>query len=400
MFRESIPDIGLKERWLRAAEVAGNISLVSSLKEKSFKKWAGVVLGSVAMGTAMAGFSKSKEDTSPTAVELSEDQLESLRVSIQERVGFDLMELARENGFNIQLDIDNGIGEYVVHVGQVHYIIDMFENFPEVVSGVIDCQKNIESLLLSLKSGEYVEPKIFSEMILAEDDHKAIIAYHTDNAERVVFGPSCLKDLLEAYEIAVKDIPESIHKFTLKYIFYKKLQSLYQDYKQSGDQNNALEKEFELAEEVLKVHPSLQEEGFYLAGVGGRLAVEGHFTVLGTEDLEINRRMMAAYRHLKSVQEEYKSIMEVDKKDPRLVDLGLSLDSAIVDFDLLVHGEREGFAVRQLTSLYNVSDSANINLMVYGHAHDFKNKILESNNKNPDKKLGLIKLTPVKDYID
>lgn len=81
---------------------------------------------------------------------------------IESKVGFDLSKVAADHEFVTQLQIDNGKGKYLVHIGQVHKIPKASQ---ETIEEVIKVQKDIESLLLELINHPEASDEVFLEAV-------------------------------------------------------------------------------------------------------------------------------------------------------------------------------------------------------------------------------------------
>ncbi len=87
-------------------------------------------------------------------------QNERERQTIERDVGFDLKGSVEKLGFDAELQVDNGDGEYVIEVGQVHRRPEQSETARAEVIGV---QKRIESVVLDIISHDRASKTVFAE---------------------------------------------------------------------------------------------------------------------------------------------------------------------------------------------------------------------------------------------
>lgn len=112
---------------------------------------------------------------------------------IESRVGFDLSRVAADHEFVAQLQIDNGKGKYLVHIGQVHKIPKASQ---ATIEEVIKVQKDIESLLLELINRPEVNDRVFLEALSLESrklwESIQNLSLHMDKLDELVRNADAL----------------------------------------------------------------------------------------------------------------------------------------------------------------------------------------------------------------
>lgn len=140
----------------------------------------------------LAGYVESKiPDTISEAPEKKESS-GIRRLSVEERnrvieaTGVDIQEIADRSNLSVEIQTTSSDGTYVLHIGQTHYIEGIEKN-NSVSLQIIESQKRIESVLLSLKehgiTNVYCEGRTHENNISSE-----CVALYRTKAELAPFG--------------------------------------------------------------------------------------------------------------------------------------------------------------------------------------------------------------------
>ena len=300
--------------------------------------------------------------------------------------------IANMFGFTATTEVDNADGPYIVHVGQIHG--SPYENRDTVddMKKIVDFQKNLEQLILSFQSTDASIDSVFDEGQTDGLSYKDVEnKFETAFDQRVILheGTSCadLEDLYEQIlgrlgEDPSSDVVRSIFNHSYERAITRMVTRLQQDnpgVDYSVFRHEALSK-------IRNVVPELGgDDAYYFLGAVNHLFLDGKINIIATENHN---------DQLKDLQAQQKSLNEQIKQNPPnridLITRFLEINDVMKD---MVYSDRERDAVQKIIQSPTFSDKK-INLLVFGNGHSFAKAVTDSNNKNPDHLIGLIKLSP------
>lgn len=265
-----------------------------------------------------------------------EAERERAREILSEKLGMDLVESAERHGFTVHLKVDNGDGDYVVHIGQTHGMGGA------VLPETRESQKAIYGLLEEASRGISERLVLFSE----------------DMTEEAMPGLETLKELYQK----TRSMPraEEIHKAT-------GLPTALEDSMSARGAGLDL-----FMRDRIDIMPTTQD-------------ISG--TIERREALRAERQKIREAITMLKIDHDWGKISEQEfqKRQEGLVQ---SMDSNSKALIQISFDERENYAVE---SISNYQTRNGVYFMKFGDAHDFSEAIEAHNEKNPDKKLGLIK---------
>ena len=356
-------------------------------------------LGKIAMGAALIAGGAGLYKAGQRGMKMHKAAVE--RPKIQERTGVDLAEIGEGHNFDIDLEVESD-GPYVVHIGQTHSIS---LNDPEHQKQIIVAQKDIEGAILDIQEkgladDVYVEglSKDHLDFLNLVKKEKKLIEGMDPTASNFY---SLVDDLSSADRyvsqrkttdgIAMSMIMKSHYalpkiadmeryfeghppKFDLD--FEKAMrEERDKDSKKYGSVLTESEK-FEKAKAMLEKirqegSPLIKDEdAIYGRGAVDKLFVEGKIQVKTAENEALFEKTSRLMANATNESGEFQMTSQI----------------------FAAQKDREDAALRAIVT--DKKKNSKLVLLVYGAAHDFKRSVETYNQRNPKKKLGLVKLTP------
>ena len=298
---------------------------------------------------------------------------------IKERTGIDIKDIAEKCGFEVHFEVDNGDGQYVLHIGQIHLSgeINKSEKTNKEID-IIETQKKIERLILEFKRlgiGEdvYIEgmsSTVAIDMLKDEKKRTDSLANSVENYNKLVKD---LVDMDKGEMDAFFDINGLIIESHCCRLKIKEIEDFFEKHplppgsKEEANFNAAkkwLERFLRQASYLIK-----DKDSIYLAGGAQKLCLEGQINHRPAEDHDLNARAT--------------ELAYIEGK------FSVSRNSKVFE---MITTEREKTAIKIISN--DMKENQRFALLVFGAAHDFKKTITENNEQNPSRKIGLIKLDP------
>ena len=206
------------------------------------RKWlrgalaAGMLIGGVGTKADEPALSPEKAPVPVRAVGVAEKEqatsVETDRKAFIEKTGYDLETIALRSGFKVRLDVDNGSGPYILHIGQTHIQeqvakVQSVEEQYEAKKQAISSQKKVEKALLAL-SQTNSPLRIFEESILEDAPEQAEYIKYRNDLSKITPHGGCFLEVLGSY----KTMEESwkgdaaVPKIALTYLHRQKLREL------------------------------------------------------------------------------------------------------------------------------------------------------------------------------
>lgn len=346
---------------------------------------------------------------------------------IEQRVGFDLHEKAAEANFDAKMEIGNESGEYVVVVRQTHHTSDMLAR----ITGqdeILESQKNIYIFLNSIiSSSEDAEITLYDEGTYAESMETYEFLEKTvkrinnlpptiETVEALIRLQWAISDYGEGIRINLHGIVNKKMADTLEYIqndpdaleqaqavYTKEFENKKSAYTLTDDLDS-----FDDSSDVIEAYKNKIEnvfvDDFYLDyskfskeeralahGATEKLFFEGKLNIRPAESKWLNNDGFGVIHRLDDLIDQ---LREADSEDAKkFIREQISQTKGV--YDEHIYDRREDFAIRQITSQMD-QDGTRLNFLVYGADHEFKDNVEKWNEENPDKKIGLITLSPKK----
>jgi hypothetical protein len=366
---------------------------------------AALLVGALSLGsvskTEGADVSPDKPNTQTAHVELEKKQTVTAeqRAEIKKQIGYDIVEIAENSGFDVELEVPAANGKYALHIGQVHYIKDTEKDI-DGSKEVIGVQKQIENILVSLV--DHGNNKIFAERITEEqkdslDSMNKMYGKIREAASSIMQGERCFDELAQACADMTSNQDENNIEtgFVLAHIkniyknraveLYKKLES---DGQLTEDTKSSYGKALTHFASTGSLAP-FGSDAVYLDGADSKLESEGRVTLLPAET-DAGKANASKYdAALDKAREEYfkadpekLSVDEINK-------LGQDYETIKKIDAKLTMDDREDIALGKMRQY-----SGNLIPVVYGDLHDFKDNIEKMNKTDPDHKIGLLKFSP------
>lgn len=146
---------------------------------------------------------------------------------------------------------------------------------------------------------------------------------------------------------------------------------------------------FAQANSFVDGHNAQIENNMYIKGAILKMFLDGKATIKPTEDKDANRKAVAIVRKARNTFGDRKEEDLNTEEENKLA------EELIKERTKYAFRDREDIAVKRITSEQQLND---LTLLVFGNAHDFSNALNTYNGNNPQRRLGLIKLS-VKEQI-
>lgn len=315
---------------------------------------------------------------------------EKAREILSEKLGMDLVETAEKHGFTVHFKVDNGDGDYVVHIGQTHRV--RFSDIAEILGreDIVQSQTAIYNLLQETSEKTDKRLVVFSEGF--DRDHET-------GLEKVRYLYQAIDNHL--IDKNTPEILEKVNKFTdqiensgfaeffdaLARQKFRQFQEEFKDYEydENDHQDQLLKIRVEHLEALYKL-PSLEvimfgkstsEELGVVNGADLLLSLKGIIEITPADSSELLEEAIKIHRELEDVKsaEERKKLEE--------------------SWTNIVHSKRDKVVIESVSNYQdereNVITRNGVYIVVYGNNHDFSEAVKQHNEQNPANKLGLIK---------
>ncbi|HTE48669.1 MAG TPA: hypothetical protein VK675_02065 [Candidatus Paceibacterota bacterium] len=225
--------------WFRAALAAGMLMSGAGAKAETSESAASPEKG-VPVPVLVSNAAEKETVSSP----------EALRQEFIKKTGFDMMSIAEKAGFKARLDVDNGEGSYIVHLGQEHLQGAAFEAMTEAeraaaYRNIISTQKNLEQIVLALSmNGSGSQTNVFSEGILETATIQTVYAENRERLSKITLGKGCFLEVLGSYRrMTVGRDDTDAPRIALTYLHRQKLKELQEYFLSRGDEYNPAKKD-------------------------------------------------------------------------------------------------------------------------------------------------------------
>jgi len=356
------------------------------------------VVGSTAISVAVARAEAKQIDAIPKRPPVVESMTVNPREErlIAERIGFNLAKIARENGFQADMEVDIGDGKYLVHVGQAHYSRTYGQSGEERVdSFTADVQRNLLELIKSVSD--------------TSDDKKVEGVFVEGEAEDTVEGNNAAiekmaglwQDIIKV-DFTDKQWTNKVDRLLQKIdevMFAKVLRSVLNNHLHkfskyiegedgwNSENGQALSKYFILLEH------SDPDALIKFGGVSAAKLAGFVKKIFPAEDRDLNVMANNLITESEKITHRLKGVptkpIDPEQKEKEA-------KKALEFYEQGMHIAMEPREDAAVTLVLENADSfkGNLLLFVYGADHDFKNNV-EASNEKSSKKIGLIRLTPV-----
>ena len=145
---------------------------------------------------------------SATKAETPESKTERQRFI--DTTGYDMVAIAEKAGFTARLDVDNGAGSYIVHIGQMHSqeeIMELTQKQVERYEQIILSQKNVEQVLLDFsKQSNHPITNFFGEGVFENDSMQKAYTSWINIFNQIIPGEKCFSQVLIFYDLLAYSI--------------------------------------------------------------------------------------------------------------------------------------------------------------------------------------------------
>lgn len=345
------------------------------------------------------------------------------RQTIEKSVGFDLKSIAEKHGFKTELQVKNGDGRYLIHIGQVHGMSaieykDLIDNFlsdqhaHEKRDYVVSYQKQIEGMINELQENGYIGKDIYDEGIAPENlellnrlqSFKSSLQKSKNEEEPLLYHR--LAEFLERedFNLLIKGERNIGEGAPLRYIILSKIEELEKKFGEKppqfnlakekkaieerdalnavlGDKGDLLpfqmtgSEKFKSADLMLKKIRSDERAGFWImnkdaiyfgGGAAMKLFLDGKINIKASEDPKANDKAVKVLKEKGGASQEERKKHLMDDREDAFLDI--------------------------LSSDFKLGEERRITSVIYGRAHNFTRAIEEHNKKHPDQKIGLVRI--------
>jgi len=334
----------------------------------------------------------SETDKDKTSVEHDTAQVQK---ELIKKTGIDVEEIAKRYGFKAELEIDNGDGPYIFHIGQLHRSPYEENETIEEIKKVVESQKNIAGLLSSLKNKDPSINFVFTEGQTNDSSMKAMASEirHSFDEKILKKEGATLPDLASYYQKVSgrlgNSMPEKIAQVTLNHIFEQKVHEMALLLKQKNPDIDYTAEESKMILAIKHIIPELgKDEEYYFIG--------------GVEVLELDHEIEVIPAEEKSeeidalLKKQKKLVAQIDKHPQNEESLQ---DEFVKNVDLsnkIVYENRENAVLHKISKVDNATHHR-IYPVIFGNRHSFKDGILKDGNNNNQRKMGLIKFSIIQD---
>jgi hypothetical protein len=319
---------------------------------------------------------------------------EETRALLIEKTGCDLVEIAEKAGFKVILEVDNGKGKYVAHVGHTHYdTTNMSPDSLDVLKEIVGVQKGVDFILVSLPHTEGTTPFVFSESIVEEENPQAIFQFHKSLLSEISPQQGSILKVLDIYEEEVvkrhinnyphiQNVFNYIYKQKMKELldYYTTNPGLYEPTVLNGKQFTSPQQEYDfVSSNMSNRFDVLGDDAVYISGADLKLAADGKIVIFPAETVQGNSEAIKVARRGKS------AVYDGDKG-------ALSFIEFEHEYEKKVKEEREDIGLGLIGQrIQNGEISGQLIPIQFGVGHQFKNNVETFNAMHPDMRLGLIR---------
>jgi len=315
--------------------------------------------------------------------------------TIERNIGFDLKESAEQYGFKLELQVDNGDGKYIIHIGQMHCSLDGDSQMD--VDEISEYQKNIEKVIIEMQNKKNINKKIFSEGIMFNDEEDFIggIKNIRESYAGKVGDVGGYLNLLIMVEKDFDEDDQSFGSSIMNYIRLQNIEKMENYFKENPPLDFETEEKIKKDKEYVKTNPevldmigdyeTLKEASKILNRIRSKGLIEKiknytYYRIGADRKLFIDNKI-----ELKGSEEK-----EAHVKVGQLSKIGVKDFGSIVKWRALNKGRED--ATVKIISSNTGGDEYQSTILVYGDAHDFSQSVENYNKNNPGNKVGLIKL--------
>ena len=367
----------------------------SEHRERSLSQKVKNVLSSFLAGAALFAESARSEDLNR---ESAKNHPTNSIEQVEQAIKLEISKIAARTGFGCSLLLDNGIGKYILHIGQIHATPHNLTNATKRAS-VIDYQKSIAELISSLVNEQPSAANVFSEGFTTEDEsicNEIRLNVKEDLAE---LAP----DLNSYHALPVLYAKHSrglthlkMFMTQLNYLFQNKFSDLEKHFQSQsemiGDLDEPEKRGFEQSlkdarEMFIGTETRPDEDAIFYYGAADKLFLDGKIYRKAAEARASNETAfkiddliddaIEKMNDVRTKEELNRSVMEIAK---------LRASEKKLTYDI-----REDVALRILGD-FGTTNNQQVIPLVYGASHDFSDNVLKWNKSHPKQPFGLIKV--------
>lgn len=322
-----------------------------------------------------------------------------------------LQERAEKAGFDVRVDVPNGDGPYIAHIGYKHlFTVDSASTSLLNAIGhdqVMKANTAAEKFLLSLKESSSQESNSAPRAIFLEGfDEKSSTFFEfmdsiISNINSIDVDGKTMEHLTGVVDnlTLIKNLP-SCGKISIEYLLYKKLNELL-----ASDVVIEEKQMRQLRDVCLRVLGSFNmqtvSDRIIQQGASIKAYLDGKYKIIPIESSEILDEIKREEQKLKLLADRLNDLAIKAKNgsvEAKIEYAKVAVEYRALSGDLherLILKKREDFAVRFIkdTVVQQRLDHG-IVLMHYGIGHDYSDNVIESNHSGNNGKIGLITLVP------
>lgn len=294
-------------------------------------------------------------------------------IGIERATGVSLKDL-ENNGFRVTLDVKSNSGRYMIHIGQTHSGGEKVSK--ETKEEVVGSQKAIEKNLKILLKGNRCESRIWLEGNTEGKVVENYIAQFRSEIKALKDSPSFKE---RSRELLKKELEKmgSDPEITVipKYIYEQEVGDKVLDDGTTAPKSSSEQ-------------DSQGNDIYYHLGAPFKMMLDGTVEVESAEDPEAINAATAASNSFYEMQNELNSNPAL-KENKEFIESFLKKKA---EKDRIVLEAREDIAIKK--TMGNLGSGAmKHRILVFGDAHEFKNNVIDSNEKIPaEQRFGLISL--------
>lgn len=311
------------------------------------------------------------------------------------------VEIVYDLGFESRLEVENGDGYYILHIGQIHAVFGMDgANYARIVQN----QRKIYNLILALQQSNKNVSHIFHEGWIAETviDMRLVIELVKLGLESDDVGQEWFK---EATLIFKKMDAELYGKFPelirdqVCYMYRRRAEAVYQKIvDNSATVSDEVKKLFDELLKVIGDPDGKLENKILCQGAVEKLNLDGLVILLAAETEAGQLEAIAADdRRSDFIMKVGPKLnrWESGKNDKEILEAYQEFTRLTNEYNEKVFDAREEIFLELLSNSKGLPSNQKLIPLVYGDAHDFSDNIRRWNERHPNKRFGLVRFTPV-----
>lgn len=316
-----------------------------------------------------------------------------------------LIEKAEKAGFDLKIDVSNGDGPYILHIGYTHsYSGDTpstqvlnSHNHDLMVQGNLAAEK----LLHLLKEDDDGQAAVFTEGFDENStDYLDFLQEERDKINSVSADADNVDDLINIInQLPAKELLPGAARTAFEYLIVKKLFEISNnDIQMSKEKLTTL---LNACEAMLgSFNPNTIDERMIKEGASIKALVDGEYKIAPIESSALLNEMRIVEDELRVLADEIAKLAPQVKSSK---DAKIKYEEVVLQYTLLkmttqnslIVDSRENYAIKVIQEVVKQGGvESGVVPLLYGASHDFSNNIKYANKNGEQGKIGLVTLLP------